>query len=244
MDQNTAQRLHVLQMKLALGNQEGTFESNQISLHVNRGVQAGKEMFSFGCQTDHILYIDQETENYIKKDDKQTQCFIDETDDFTQTGNQKIDAIFQTDDYMEDEYSQTETPKTKDVSIQHEIETQDKETIIENAPQNFSLNEKLLEDKEIESLSDEELLSNVSIIQDELVFSEPPVSLEVKRNGSESPPVIPESSWSLSPFSAPFSSIFNMMTNRLPTLGIKHNYGVLFCVNKFHEKYPFVLTQT
>lgn len=195
LDQNTIQRLHVLQMQLELGRTESTFDSKDISIGVNKTTQSSFYGFSCGCQTDDIIFVD--TESNTENDAKEvgTQYEFNAKSSFVQTETNQINKDTQVEFSFENASSQTDfDQKSEDKYAAANLESQ----IVER-------NSNTLDN--LQKLDNETDIENAICVQDISAMS---------------PPLSPDGS--LSDFSFynwgfPFSSAFNSIAGGLPSLG-------------------------
>ncbi|XP_063548705.1 uncharacterized protein LOC134755936 isoform X1 [Cydia strobilella] len=232
LDENTNQRLRILEMQLALNKSISALDVNHLSIGVNQTTQAPQDnlqCFSQGCQTDLIMVHDVATETRVITLDSSTQCGIETLDTGAQTEAPFMkNKCIQTDGFRENG-TQTIKPKLRNASVQ----TPNK-IIGEKGQQVTSF---LLNCVDASTQFEPIMVFNEGTMTDNLEVYDldlPAVKVNennskegssvVKRHSkekSDSPPLEPDKTptdTSTSPLSFPFVSMFNPLAVRLPTI--------------------------
>ncbi|XP_047984903.1 sporulation-specific protein 15 isoform X1 [Leguminivora glycinivorella] len=232
LDENTSQRLRILEMQLALNKSISALDVNHLSIGVNQTTQAPQDhlqCFSQGCQTDLIMVHDVATETRVITLDSSTQCGIETLDTAAQTEAPFMkNKCIQTDGFRENG-TQTIKQKVRNASVQ----TPNK-IISDKGQQVTSF---LLNCVDASTQFEPIMVFNEGTMTDNLEVYDPVVpvvklnendsndgSSVVKNRSkekSDSPPLEPDktpSETSTSPLSFPFVSMFNPLAVRLPTI--------------------------
>lgn len=246
VDQNTAQRLHVLQMQLALGKHFSSLDVNNISIGLNKLAQTKPNQFCVASQTDDILYVDSSSNTILNSETKAVQCVsmvnfamiqTDElsiSDSDTQTGREYIvETETQTEEMLyKDNFTLMKKPLPIDNSMQ--IETNDLNPRDCSSGSDASNTQSTMTEASYilsDMLSTRLSVENAKVLSTDGILTEittESLSLQTsKRENSQSPPLTPPAPTESVPqgFPYPFMSVFNAMAGRLPYLGID---GLLF----------------
>ncbi|XP_063357519.1 uncharacterized protein LOC134647220 isoform X2 [Cydia amplana] len=232
LDENTSQRLRILEMQLALNKSISALDVNHLSIGVNQTAQAPQDhlqCFSQGCQTDLIMVHDVATETRVITLDSSTQCGIETLDTAAQTEAPFMkNKCIQTDGFRENG-TQTLKAKVRNASVQ----TPNK-IISDKGQQVTSF---LLNCVDASTQFDPIIVFNEGTMTDNLeVYDLDLPVVKVNKNNSnegssvvkghskeksDSPPLEPDKTpadTSKSPLSFPFVSMFNPLAVRLPTI--------------------------
>lgn len=207
-------------MQLELGKTESTFDTNNISIGINKTTQSSFYGFSCGSQTDDIIYVDMEcnTENIVEEVGTQYESICNPKSSFVQT-----------------EWCQTNKETQVECSFENAISQTDFEQITEKEKS---------DDKSTQTNIDSQIVEYNNIPLDNLQRSEDEMEIENTKHiqdiSAMSPPLSPDvslSDFSFYNWGFPFSSTFNSITGGLPSLGNLIEAKSLLCLNPFKKMF-------